>query len=292
MKISPTSKHSREMVPGIKLRGVTYLGSAYSHQDPAVKEERFRLACKAAARLMQAGFVVFAPIPHSHSIEQLFDDKEGHAFWMGQDLPLLKAARQMIVLTFDGWKQSKGLAEEIQRATGWDKPVAFIGMEALQDDYYLDALFAFWERVDVRTPAECWPWVGAYCNTKDKDAYGRFTFGGKFARANRMTLEFVDGKRPDDLLACHTCDNPRCVSPWHLYWGTAKDNVRDMVERGRAKPSRGERQWSAKFSDAEISEIRRLRASGVPLKNLSAKFGISESHACSVTKGVWRKTAP
>lgn len=108
--------------------GLLYLASPYSHPDPAVKERRFRDACRIAGRLMKAGHQVFAPIPHSHSIEQHFEDGqvEGMAFWLEQDFAVLQRCSKLVVLMLDGWEQSKGVAAEIAFAQEHGIPFEFM----------------------------------------------------------------------------------------------------------------------------------------------------------------------
>jgi len=79
-----------------------------------------------------------------------------------------------------------------------------------------------------------------FTGTLDKDNYGRVhvIIDGKMHRvpASRLALEVALGAiLPDDTLALHHCDNPKCVGPLHLYPGTHADNMADMVRRGRNK---------------------------------------------------------
>ena len=105
-----------------------YLASAYSHPDPAVREQRFRDACRAAARLMRAGHVVFSPIAHGHPIA-LHGLPTDWMFWEPFDRHHLERCDEVIVLTLDGWRESAGVQAEIRIATELGKPVRYLAPE-------------------------------------------------------------------------------------------------------------------------------------------------------------------
>lgn len=88
----------------------------------------------------------------------------------------------------------------------------------------------FWAKVDKRGPDECWPWLGARSK-----GYGNIKWNGVSGiRATHASLELAGRPRPNpDLIACHSCDNPPCVNPAHLWWGTLKDNFHDALAKGR-----------------------------------------------------------
>lgn len=90
----------------------------------------------------------------------------------------------------------------------------------------------FWAKVEKRGPDECWPWLGA----KSSYGYGRFTLGGAQRPATRLAWEIENGSPfPSGKLACHTCDNPSCVNPAHIWPGTQSENLKDCVVKGRHK---------------------------------------------------------
>ena len=99
-----------------------------------------------------------------------------------------------------------------------------------------DVASRFWAMVERRGPDDCWEWTGA----RTPKGRGQFKLDGEIHSAPRIALALV-GMRPDcdTLLACHTCDNPGCMNPAHLWWGTDRDNVRDMMGKGRAKLASG-----------------------------------------------------
>ena len=88
----------------------------------------------------------------------------------------------------------------------------------------------FWEKVERRGDDECWPWQ-ASCN---RDGYGKFKVGGTVMNASRIALELATGVRlyPDQV-AMHSCDNRPCCNPAHLAAGSHRDNLADMVQKGR-----------------------------------------------------------
>ena len=105
---------------------LTYLASPYSHPDPHVREYRYRQACRAAAKLMLAGEVVFAPIPHSLPIEQEMAYIQDGEFWKAQDAPYLDFCTKLAVLKLPGWDKSKGVAHEIAVALERGIPVEYL----------------------------------------------------------------------------------------------------------------------------------------------------------------------
>lgn len=103
-----------------------YLASNYSHPDPAIRHQRFIAACRAAAHLMERGIPVFAPICHSHPIAEVMNGRHlDHEFWLAQDLPILAQATTLIVLQLDGWRESRGVAREIEFARDNGIPVEY-----------------------------------------------------------------------------------------------------------------------------------------------------------------------
>ena len=76
----------------------------------------------------------------------------------------------------------------------------------------------------------CWHFVGAI----SKQGYGVVGYHGKVMPASRLAWILTHGEISDTkLFVCHKCDNRRCINPDHLFLGTAKDNTKDMITKGR-----------------------------------------------------------
>ena len=88
----------------------------------------------------------------------------------------------------------------------------------------------FWEKVRILGPDECWEWQAA----RTVKNYGRLSAGrGVHLKAHRVAFVLENGPVPDGNCVLHTCDNPSCCNPAHLFAGTFKDNTADMIEKGR-----------------------------------------------------------
>lgn len=104
-----------------------YLASPYSHPDESVRQERFKLACMAAAALLRRGHRVFCPIAHSHPIAVIGGiDPLDYPLWARQDAGFLREARALVVLTIDGWRESRGVSEELAYARQRNKPIGYM----------------------------------------------------------------------------------------------------------------------------------------------------------------------
>ena len=124
----------------------------------------------------------------------------------------------------------------------------------------------FMEKVEIGAgpPASiCWEWTGAI----NEWGYGGYWQSGKWRKAHRVAWEFAEGPIPNGALVLHSCDNPKCVNPYHLFLGTPEDNMRDMARKGRTN--------TTKLTAVDVKEIRRLDSIGAKSKDLARMFDVS-----------------
>lgn len=80
-----------------------------------------------------------------------------------------------------------------------------------------------------KTEDGCWEWQSG----RVPDGYGDLSVDGKHYSAHRLAWELWNGAVPAGLCVLHTCDNPPCVNPAHLWLGTKSDNLQDAYDKGR-----------------------------------------------------------
>ncbi len=124
----------------------------------------------------------------------------------------------------------------------------------------------FWAKVVKGGEEECWGWTAA----KDKDGYGFFWWENVQVRAHRFMAEKVMGLEIKGVMVCHTCDNPGCVNPKHLFVGTARDNVIDCHSKKR---SRWSRRRGKELTEEEYAD--HFSEGGLILADAAKEFGVS-----------------
>ena len=148
------------------------------------------------------------------------------------------------------------------------------------------ALRRLWAQVEIGRISDCWIYTG----TLKDDGYAQIRLGGdRRPYVHRLVYESLNGPVSPDLCVMHTCDNRRCVSPWHLRPGTHQDNMRDRDAKRRNGDMRGERNPAAKITAQTAKEIRRLGETGLKQGEVGRRLGISASIAGLVLRGrTWR----
>jgi len=108
-------------------------------------------------------------------------------------------------------------------------------------------------KIIVGGPDDCWPWTGSVVN--GNKPYGRVKVEGKLKLVHRVIYELYTGEElPDDVQVCHSCDNPPCCNPNHLWIGDNQANMLDKMIKGRTSHEGP----PGKFTYNEWQEIRRL----------------------------------
>jgi len=175
----------------------------------------------------------------------------------------------------------------------------------------------FWPKVDKSAgPEKCWIWKGAmYPNGYGGFAMRDFEKGvAKSGYAHRAAYILSFGAIPRKLHVCHTCDVRNCVNPDHLFLGTATDNIRDCISKGRnargpthglvknpsaaargerhssvlhpEKVPKGSKHWGTKLTEADIPKIRAMHIPRIfTCKMIAEKFGVGKSAIVHIIAG-------
>lgn len=106
--------------------GYIYLASPYSHDDPAIKEQRFDVVCRLTGALMNLGMLIYSPIAHSHSVNTRCGFNGTWEFYERSDRAMIGGSRKLIVACIDGWRESKGVKAEIEIARDLGMPLEYL----------------------------------------------------------------------------------------------------------------------------------------------------------------------
>lgn len=116
--------------------------------------------------------------------------------------------------------------------------------------------------------------------TNGREGRPALNYGGRPRRAVWVAWVLRYGTEPVGQLN-HYCDDARCWNPLHVYDGTQQENMRDRAVRGTA--------WNQKLSDADVREIRRLRADGMLCREIAERFGVRHATISRIVSGDRRR---
>lgn len=129
----------------------------------------------------------------------------------------------------------------------------------------------------------CWNWTAAVTPS----GYGVFFNGTRNVAAHRYAYETMVGPIPEGLLACHTCDNRRCVNPTHIFLGSHAENSADMTAKRRhwTYAFAGEANPCAKLTDEQAADILRRALRGEKHADIAVDYGVHKSLVSHIKRG-------
>lgn len=142
----------------------------------------------------------------------------------------------------------------------------------------------------VHPKTRCWVWTGSRMPT----GYGRIGVGRQVQIASRVSWQVHFGHIPQGMNVLHECDNPSCICPEHLFFGTQQQNMQDKVSKGRQRS--GESVPSAKLTERTVWEIRdffdTIIASDETKAFLAEEVGVTVRHINKIlSRQVWKHLA-
>jgi len=147
-------------------------------------------------------------------------------------------------------------------------------------------LTRFKSKIKFNLQTDCWEWVAG----KGNFGYGSFWMNGKSLSAHRASYELFNEIHPGSAYVLHKCDNPACCNPKHLFLGTQKDNMVDMISKGRKKWLVGKDLPQTKLTEDIVLDIKKKQKSQ---RKYAAQYGISQSTVGEIQRNmIWKHVKP
>jgi hypothetical protein len=135
----------------------------------------------------------------------------------------------------------------------------------------------------LKPQEECLIWTGS----RDKYGYGMVANKRIVVPAHVAAFYLHFGQMPEGMGICHSCDNPPCCEPSHLWAGDQFANLRDCITKGRNFPppgfAKGSAHLKAKLTEEQVAEIRSL--ADVPIRQLGKRFVVNHGTISNILNG-------
>jgi len=134
----------------------------------------------------------------------------------------------------------------------------------------------------INTVTGCWDWTASVAGK----GYGQIKLPRqrKQEYAHRLAYLIHKGEIPEGKHVCHTCDNPLCVNPAHLWLGSSAENQQDMKQKGRSLY--GERNPYAILTEDGVRKIRQLLEQELSQAKIGRIVGISQIEVSRIKRGL------
>lgn len=142
----------------------------------------------------------------------------------------------------------------------------------------------FWKNVSKRSENECWNWKLSIASM----GYGQVRMRGKTLHCHRVAWMLANGPIDEGMFILHKCDNKSCCNPNHLFQGTQRDNVEDMINKNRHShgekhsevmkntASKGENHYRSRLNATQVKQIREIHEIGeLGYGPIARQFGVS-----------------
>ena len=130
----------------------------------------------------------------------------------------------------------------------------------------------FYSYVSLPNENGCMEWRGGLFG----NGYGMINIKRKGVLAHRFSYYLHHGKDPKKMFVLHTCDNTKCVAIDHLFLGTQKDNMIDMVNKERGYMKKGLNHPDSALTKKDEEEIKRLLFQKIPQSEIAKIFNVSQ----------------
>jgi len=141
----------------------------------------------------------------------------------------------------------------------------------------------FEQRYEIDDETGCWEWTG----TMMGGGYGQMSVNNRNEGAHRISYRLHNGEIPEGAFICHTCHNPPCVNPDHLYAGDAASNAQDAIENGDWPEIRGSDTGNSELTEDDVREMRGRYADGeVTYEDLKREYDVSLGTVSRAIRGI------